>query len=146
MGVSSALYSGVSGLNANANAMSVLGDNLANANTVGFKSSRTIFGDLLSSQVSGSGGTSQVGRGVGLSTVDTIFSQGTFENTETNTDLAIEGSGFFIVSDPSTGNGSNNYTRAGAFRFDAEGFLVNPEGYNIIGVSSWILMVIRLVT
>jgi flagellar hook protein FlgE len=94
MGVSSALYSGVSGLNANANAMSVLGDNLANANTVGFKSSRTIFGDLLSSQVSGSGGTSQVGRGVGLSTVDTIFSQGTFENTETNTDLAIEGSGF----------------------------------------------------
>ncbi len=133
MGVSSALYSGVSGLNANANAMSVLGDNLANANTVGFKSSRTIFGDLLSSQVSGSGGTSQVGRGVGLSTVDTIFSQGTFENTETNTDLAVEGAGLFIVSDPSTGNTSNNYTRAGAFRFNAEGFLVNPEGYNVMG-------------
>ncbi|MFK5926674.1 MAG: flagellar hook protein FlgE [Desulfuromusa sp.] len=133
MGVSSALYSGVSGLNANANAMSVLGDNLANANTVGFKSSRTIFGDLLSSQVSGSGGISQVGRGVGLSTVDTIFSQGTFENTETNTDLAVEGAGFFIVSDPSTGNSTNNYTRAGAFRFDAEGYLVNPEGFNIMG-------------
>ncbi|MDA3904186.1 MAG: flagellar hook protein FlgE [Desulfuromusa sp.] len=133
MGVSSALYSGVSGLNANANAMSVLGDNLANANTVGFKSSRTIFGDLLSSQVSGSGGTSQVGRGVGLSTVDTIFSQGTFENTATNTDLAVEGAGLFIVSDPSTGNASNNYTRAGAFRFDADGFLVNPEGYNVMG-------------
>ncbi|MEE4254003.1 MAG: flagellar hook protein FlgE [Desulfuromusa sp.] len=133
MGVSSALYSGVSGLNANSSAMSVLGDNLANANTVGFKSSRTIFGDLLSSQVSGSGGTSQVGRGVGLSTVDTIFSQGTFENTETNTDLAVEGAGFFIVSDPSTGNASNNFTRAGAFRFSADGFLVNPEGYNVMG-------------
>ena len=133
MGVSSALYSGVSGLNANANAMSVLGDNLANANTVGFKSSRTIFGDLLSSQISGSGGTSQVGRGVGLSTVDTIFSQGTFENTETNTDLAVEGAGFFIVSDPATGNASNNYTRAGAFRFSADGFLINPEGYNVMG-------------
>jgi len=133
MGVSSALYSGVSGLNANSNAMSVLGDNLANANTVGFKSSRTIFGDLLSSQVSGSGGTSQVGRGVGLSTVDTIFSQGTFENTETNTDLAVEGAGFFIVSDPSTGNASNNFTRAGAFRFSADGFLINPEGYNVMG-------------
>ncbi len=133
MGISSALYSGVSGLNANSNAMSVLGDNLANANTVGFKSSRTIFGDLLSSQVSGSGGTSQVGRGVGLSTVDTIFSQGTFENTETNTDLAVEGAGFFIVSDPTTGNASNNYTRAGAFRFNADGFLVNPEGYNVMG-------------
>ena len=133
MGVSSSLYSGVSGLNANANAMSVLGDNLANANTVGFKSSRTIFGDLLPSSVSGSGGTSQVGRGVGLSTVDTIVSQGTFENTETNTDLAVEGAGFFIVSDPSTGNASNNYTRAGAFRFDADGYLVNPEGYNVMG-------------
>ncbi len=133
MGISSSLYSGVSGLNANANAMSVLGDNLANANTVGFKSSRTIFGDLLSSQVSGSGGISQVGRGVGLSTVDTIFSQGTFENTETNTDLAVEGAGFFIVSDPSTGNSNNNYTRAGAFRFNAEGYLINPEGYNVMG-------------
>lgn len=133
MGISSSLYSGVSGLTANGNAMSVIGNNIANANTIGFKSSRAIFGDLLSSQVSGSGGTSQVGRGVGLSVVDNIFSQGTFENTETNTDLAVEGSGFFIVSDPSTGNASNNYTRAGAFRFDAEGFLVNPEGYNLMG-------------
>ena len=133
MGVSSSLYSGVSGLNANANAMSVIGNNIANANTVGFKSSRAIFSDLLSSQISGSGGNSQVGRGVGLSIVDNIFSQGTFENTETNTDLAVEGAGFFIVSDPSTGNAVNNYTRAGAFRFDAEGFLVNPEGFNLMG-------------
>ncbi|NOY13965.1 MAG: flagellar hook protein FlgE [Deltaproteobacteria bacterium] len=133
MGVSSSLYSGVSGLNANGNAMSVIGNNIANANTVGFKSSRAIFGDLLSSQISGSGGISQVGRGVGLSIVDNIFSQGTFENTETNTDLAVEGSGFFIVSDPTTGNSVNDYTRAGAFRFDANGYLVNPEGYNVMG-------------
>ncbi len=133
MGVSSSLYSGVSGLNANGNAMSVIGNNIANANTVGFKSSRAIFGDLLSSQISGSGGISQVGRGVGLSIVDNIFSQGTFENTETNTDLAVEGSGFFIVSDPATGNAVNNYTRAGAFRFDADGFMVNPEGFNVMG-------------
>jgi flagellar hook protein FlgE len=133
MGVSSSLYSGVSGLNANANAMSVIGNNIANANTIGFKSSRAIFGDLLSSQISGSGGASQVGRGVGLSIVDNIFSQGTFENTETNTDLAIEGSGFFIVSNPTTGGAGNFYTRAGAFRFDAEGFLVNPEKFNVMG-------------
>lgn len=133
MGVSSSLYSGVSGLNANGNAMSVIGNNIANANTIGFKASRAIFGDLLSSQISGSGGISQVGRGVGLSVVDNIFSQGTFENTETNTDLAVEGSGFFIVSDPSTGNAVNNYTRAGAFRFDAEGNMVNPEGFNLMG-------------
>ena len=133
MGVSSALFSGVSGLNANGNAMSVIGNNIANANTIGFKSSRALFGDLLSSQISGSGGTSQIGRGVGMSIVDNVFSQGTFENTETNTDLAVEGSGFFIVSDPATGNASNNYTRAGAFRFDAEGNMVNPEGYNVMG-------------
>ncbi len=133
MGVSSSLYSGVSGLNANGNAMSVIGNNIANANTIGFKSSRAIFSDLLSSQISGSGGISQVGRGVGLSIVDNIFSQGTFENTETNTDLAVEGSGFFIVSDPTTGNAVQNYTRAGAFRFDAEGYLVNPEGFNVMG-------------
>ncbi len=133
MGVSSSLFSGVSGLNANGNAMSVIGNNIANANTVGFKSSRTVFGDLLSSQISGSGGTSQVGRGVGLSIVDNIFSQGTFETTELNTDLAVEGPGFFIVSDPATGNASNNYTRAGAFRFDSAGFFVNPEGFNVMG-------------
>lgn len=133
MGVSSSLFSGVSGLNANGNAMSVIGNNIANANTVGFKSSRTIFGDLLSSQISGSGGTSQVGRGVGLSIVDNIFSQGTFENTELNTDLAVEGPGFFIVSDPATGNASNNFTRAGAFRFDENGYFVNPEGFNVMG-------------
>jgi flagellar hook protein FlgE len=133
MGVSSSLFSGVSGLNANGNAMSVIGNNIANANTVGFKASRTIFGDLLSSQISGSGGTSQVGRGAGLSIVDNVFSQGTFESTELNTDLAVEGAGFFIVSDPTTGNINNQYTRAGAFRFDSGGNFVNPEGYNVMG-------------
>ncbi len=133
MGVSSSLYSGVSGLNANSNAMSVIGNNISNANTIGFKSSRAIFGDLLSSQISGSGGASQVGRGVGLSIVDNVFGQGTFENTETNTDLAVEGAGFFIASDPLSGNAGNFYTRAGAFRFDADGSLVNPEGYNVMG-------------
>ncbi len=134
MGISSSLFSGISGLSANGNAMSVIGNNIANANTVGFKSSRTVFGDLLSGTVSGLSGSSQIGRGVGLSTVDNIFSQGTFENTETNTDLAIEGAGFFIVSDPTTGNAQNSYTRAGAFRFDANGYLVNPEGYNVMGL------------
>ncbi|MBN2644256.1 MAG: flagellar hook protein FlgE [Desulfuromonadaceae bacterium] len=131
MGIQSSLFSGVSGLNANGNAMTVLGNNIANSNTVGFKSSRTVFSDLLSASIAGSGGTSQVGRGVGLSTVDNIFSQGTFENTESNTDLAIEGAGFFMVEDPVTG--TINYTRAGAFSFDETGTLVNPEGYAVQG-------------
>jgi flagellar hook protein FlgE len=131
MGIQSSLYSGVSGLATNGNAMSVIGNNIANSNTIGFKSGRTLFSDLLSSSISGSGGTSQVGRGVGLSVVDNLFSQGTFENTESNTDLAIEGPGFFMVRDPD--GTSINYTRAGGFRFDSDGSLINPEGYPVQG-------------
>ena len=131
MGITSALYSGVSGLNTNSQAMSVIGNNLANTNTLGFKGARTVFSDLLSSNVSGSGGTSQVGRGVGLSTVDNVFSQGTFEATNSDTDVAIEGDGFFVLRQPD-GN-ATYYSRAGAFRFDDEGFLVNPEGMRVQG-------------
>ena len=131
MGITSALYSGVSGLNTNSQAMSVIGNNLANTNTLGFKGARTVFSDLLSSNVSGSGGTSQVGRGVGLSTVDNVFSQGTFESTNSDTDVAIEGEGFFVLRQPD-GN-VTYYSRAGAFRFDDQGFLVNPEGMRVQG-------------
>lgn len=131
MGISSALYSGVSGLNTNGQAMSVIGNNLANTNTLGFKSSRTIFSDLLSSTVNGSGGQSQVGRGVGMSKVDQIFSQGTFESTESNLDVAIEGNGFFILKEP--GDETAYYSRAGSFRFDESGYLVNAEGLRVQG-------------
>ncbi len=131
MGIQSAMFSGVSGLNTNSQAMSVIGNNLANTNTIGFKGSRTVFSDLLSSNVFGSGGSSQVGRGVGLSTIDNVFSQGTFETTTSDTDVAIEGKGFFIVSE--RGNETQLYTRAGAFRFDEDGYLVNPEGYVVQG-------------
>ncbi len=131
MGISSALYSGVSGLNTNSQAMTVIGNNLANTNTLGFKGSRTVFSDLLSSTINGSGGTSQVGRGVNVSKVDNIFSQGTFESTESGLDVAIEGDGFFMVSE--IGDDSVRYTRAGAFRFDENGYLINPEGFRVQG-------------
>jgi flagellar hook protein FlgE len=131
MGISSALYSGVSGLNTNGQAMTVIGNNLANTNTVGFKGSRTIFADLLSSSINGSGGQSQVGRGVGMSKVDQIFSQGTFESTESNLDVAIEGAGFFMLKEP--GDATAYYSRAGSFRFDKNGYLVNPEGLRVQG-------------
>jgi len=131
MGIQSAMYSGVSGLNTNSQAMSVIGNNLANTNTLGFKGSRSVFSDLLSSNVTGSGGSSQVGRGVGLSTVDNIFSQGTFETTSSDTDVAIEGDGFFVLKE--SGNNTAFYSRAGAFRFDGEGLLVNPEGLVVQG-------------
>jgi flagellar hook protein FlgE len=131
MGIQSAMYSGVSGLNTNSQAMSVIGNNLANTNTLGFKGSRTVFSDLLSSSVFGSGGMSQVGRGVGLSIVDSIYSQGTFETTSSDTDVAIEGAGFFILKEEN--NDTAFYSRAGAFRFNDEGYLVNPEGLRVQG-------------
>ncbi len=131
MGIQSAMFSGVSGLNTNAQAMSVIGNNLANTNTIGFKGARTVFSDLLSSTISGSGGISQVGRGVNVSVVDNIFSQGTFETTSSSTDVAIEGDGFFLLKEP--GNDTTYYSRAGAFRFNEDGYLVNPEGYHVQG-------------
>ncbi len=131
MGITSALYSGVSGLNANSQAMSVIGNNLANTNTLGFKGSRSVFSDMLSSTISGSGGSSQVGRGVNISKVDSIFSQGTFESTASDTDVAIEGEGFFVLKEE--GNNTALYSRAGAFRFNQDGYLVNPEGYRVQG-------------
>lgn len=131
MGISSALYSGVSGLNTNSQAMSVIGNNLANTNTVGFKGARTVFADLLSSTINGSGGTSQVGRGVNISKVDNVFSQGTFESTESGLDVAIEGDGFFMLVEPD--DDTIYYSRAGAFRFDEDGYLVNPEGFRVQG-------------
>ncbi|MEZ4598800.1 MAG: flagellar hook protein FlgE [Syntrophotaleaceae bacterium] len=131
MAISSSLYSGISGLNTNGNAMSVIGNNIANTNTVGFKSSRAVFSDLLSGYINGSGGASQVGRGTGLSIVDNIFGQGTFESTESNTDLAIEGEGLFVLREAD--NNTTFYSRAGAFRFNGDGYLVNPEGYRVQG-------------
>ncbi|MCF8094266.1 MAG: flagellar hook protein FlgE [Desulfobacteraceae bacterium] len=127
MGLGGAMNSGVSGLQAFSNAMSTIGNNLSNANTAGFKASRTLFSDLIPDTVNGSGGTSQIGRGAGLSTVDNIFTQGSIESTSSNLDLAIEGAGFFIVRNPE--NQTNNYTRAGGFRLDESGYLTNPEGY-----------------
>lgn len=131
MAISSSLYSGISGLNTNGNAMAVIGNNIANTNTIGFKSSRAVFSDLLSASINGSGGASQVGRGTGLSSVDNIFGQGTFESTESNTDMAIEGSGLFVLREPS--NTTSYYSRAGAFRFNGDGYLVNPEGFRVQG-------------
>lgn len=131
MGLQGALYTGVSALSATGEAMNVIGNNLANSNTTAFKASRTLFSDLLASNVSSSSGTSQVGTGVGLATVDTVFSQGGFNPTSSSTDLAIEGEGFFIVRDGNTG--AEAYSRAGGFTFNDEGYLVNPQGYQVQG-------------
>lgn len=133
MGISSAMFSGVSGLNTLGNSMSVIGDNIANVNTIGFKSSRATFETLLAQSITGAAGTSQVGRGVAMSAVDYVWAQGSFEGTNEATDMAIGGKGFFMVRSPETGM---FYTRAGHFKFDEEGYLVNPAGHRVQG---WIL-------
>ncbi len=122
----SSFFSGISGLIANSSSINVVGNNIANVNTVGFKGARATFEDVLYQTVNGTSGSSQVGRGTALSSVDTSFSQGSFESTSESTDLAIGGKGFFIVRQPESE--TNYYTRAGQFRFDADGNMTNPAG------------------
>ena len=131
MALSSALFSGISGLSNLGNAMQIIGDNISNVNTVGFKCSSFTFQDLLSQNMFTRAGTSQVGRGTALSDIYATFEQGSFESTGNTTDLAIGGDGFFTVRE--SGSNSLFYTRAGNFRFDKDGNMINPEGYVVQG-------------
>ena len=119
------LFTGVSGMSANGMALSVISDNVANMNTTGFKTSRAVFGDILSQQL----GESQVGRGVVLTDVAPEFNQGTFENTSSVLDMAVDGNGLFILNDSS----GTSYTRAGQFSVDKDGYVVNPGGSRLQG-------------
>lgn len=120
------LFAAISGMNANGTSLSVIGDNIANMNTVGFKGSRISFGDVLSGIV---GGSLQVGRGVFISDTSPVFTQGSFETTASALDLAIDGDGFFIVSE----DGTRHYTRAGQFSLNKDGNIVNPDGLALQG-------------
>jgi len=134
------LWSGVSGLQAHQIAMDVEGNNIANVNTVGFKYSRANFADMLaqtskiaSAPEGGLGGTNavQVGLGSSVASVSKIFSQGSLEKTDKATDIALSGDGFFTVS--ADGGKSYKYTRAGDFKFDANGMFVDGNGYILQG-------------
>lgn len=134
MSITSAMFTGVSGLLANAEGINVIGNNLANVNTVGFKSGRMLFSDMLSTSI---GNGSQVGRGSQIQKVDNVFGQGSFESTELVTDIALQGNSFFALGIPN-GNAtvatqnSSFLTRAGAFRVDSTYHLVNPDGYQVL--------------
>jgi flagellar hook protein FlgE len=124
---------GLSGLNANGAYLSVIGNNLANINTVGFKSSSVTFQDLVSQTVGGSSvNPMQIGLGVTTGAISPVFSQGAIENTREATNVAIQGNGFFVVR----GSGGNSYTRAGNFTFDSAGKLVTPDGQYAQGYTS----------
>lgn len=134
------LYSGVSGLQNHQIRMDVIGNNISNVNTTGFKKGRVNFQDMISQMMSGAarptdevGGVNpkQVGLGMTVASIDTIHTQGSLQTTGVNTDLAIQGDGFFIVRK----GDKNFYTRAGVFGLDEEGYLVNPA--NGLRVQGW---------
>lgn len=126
------LFSGVSGLKAHQTGMDVIGNNIANVNTTGFKSSRTTFADTLSQTLTGAsapgdtvGGTNpkQIGLGTGVASIDLLFTDGSVQSTGKNTDLCLSGNGLFVVK-----NGNQTYyTRDGAFEFDSAGNYVLPS-------------------
>ncbi len=132
MALTSSLYSGVSGLINMGNAMQVIGDNISNVNTTGFKGARATFQDIMAQNINTARGGSQVGRGSAMSDVAPLFTQGSFESTTSATDLAIAGNGFFMVSNPKIEN-SVYFTRAGQFHVDKTGYMVNPAGLRVQG-------------
>jgi len=134
------LFSGVSGLQNHQTRMDVIGNNISNINTTGFKRNRVGFQDILYQQLQGAarptneiGGVNpkEVGLGMSVASIDTLHIQGTFQSTGVGTDLAINGQGFFILDN----GGKQLYTRAGAFSVDEDGTLVNPA--NGMKVQGW---------
>ncbi len=116
----------VSGISAATADLSVIGNNIANSSTTGFKTSRAEFADVYATSLLGAGGNA-IGKGVSLSGVTQEFTQGNISFTNNALDLAINGNGFFLLSD----DGAPQYTRAGNFQVDREGFLVSNQGYRL---------------
>ena len=136
MPISQALYTGVTGLSVNADGMSVIANNIANANAKGFKRDRAEFEDMLSMDLQTGAGAAQIGRGSRLRNVRTVHSQGGLAVTDTLTDLAIQGMGFFVMSNPNTEvqeSAGKFYTRVGSFIFDKDGYLADTGGGRVQG-------------
>lgn len=129
MGILGSMYTGITGLQGMGEALSVYGDNIANANTVGFKTSRPEFQDVVAKSLKGILGGNQIGRGTKLAAVNPILNQGSIMQTDSATDLAITGDGFFTLQ----GIDGQSFSRNGAFHFDKDGFLINADGYKVQG-------------
>jgi len=131
--MSTSFYAALAGLNTNRAAIDVIGHNLANINTIGFKKSFASFADVLGSTLSGSvngaGNPMEIGLGSRMAAIDQVFSQGSLRTSGEATDMAIQGAGFFILS----GATGTSYSRAGNFSFDDSGSLVSPSGKFVQG-------------
>ncbi len=135
MSLFSAFYSGLSGLATNANALNVIGNNLSNLNTVGYKGSSTTFRDIFSTSLGGvstqgNGNPIQFGLGVQINSVAQDFSQSSFQSTGNALDMAVQGAGFFVLQPV---GGGQTFTRAGNFNRNNNGFLVAANGANVMG-------------
>lgn len=137
MALLNSLFAGVSGLRNHQSMMDVIGNNIANVNTIGFKGSRVTFSDTFNQFVKAgtnptenTGGTNtfQIGLGMKINSIDRNWNQGTFERTGITTDLALQGPGMFVLKN----NGEQFYSRAGAFIFDGFGKLVNPQNGAVV--------------
>ena len=122
---------GLSGLNASAKNLDVIGNNIANANTVGFKSSRAEFGNLMASSLGASGGGNSAGIGLSVNTIAQQFTQGNITITGNSLDVAINGGGFFQLTQT---DGSAAYTRDGSFKLDKDGYIKTNSGANLMGL------------
>jgi flagellar hook protein FlgE len=129
------LNSGVSAMQQFQGRLDVIGNNIANVNTTGFKSARMEFSDAFSQTLhaAGPGVATQIGSGVNTAAISNQFTQGVITTTGTTSDLAITGDGFFVVRNATTGG--QFYTRAGDFQLDQNGYLVTVEGYRVQGYS-----------
>ncbi len=132
------MYSGVSGLRVHQTKMDVIGNNISNVNTAGFKASRTLFNEVFSQNLQNASGPTpnlggrnpmQIGLGANVNTIDINMNEGAAQRTDLVTDLKIEGNGFFVVKNAE----GIKFTRAGAFRVDVAGNLVNPSGMFVMG-------------
>lgn len=137
------MYSGITGMKNMQTKLDVIGNNIANVNTYGFKKGRMTFKNEISQMISGAsapnnniGGTNakQIGLGSSIASIDTIHDSGSLQTTNRILDLAINGDGYFVLSND--GGTTNYYSRAGNFYLDDEGTLVNSDGYKVIGTDA----------
>ncbi len=131
-----AMYTGVSGLRAEGEALGVVGDNIANVNTVGYKRQRAIFQDVLGHSILAGTASAMPGSGVRVGDVQQMFTQGSLANTGISTDVALNGDGFLVVAGTVDGITGNFYTRAGQFTIDNSGYLVNSDGLEVQGYAA----------
>ena len=133
MSILRSMHTGASGLRSHSSAIGVTGDNIANVNTTGFKRARGVFEDILGRSIAGSNASPMAGAGSRLAHIEQMWTQGALLTTDSPTDLALSGNGFFMVEGNAGGMQGRFFTRAGQFHIDQAGFLTNPNGMQLLG-------------